>query len=208
MIGPLADEVGAGATSAPQGRSRGHGFCYAPIRKELLSDSEVLVSARFFSLRYLLLYEHTSYTCFAGGGFHGGLAPVAPFRDPLPPPIICCVLLLVGLLSCSCSLGSCVVVGGEVLPSHPSVSFQVLFQVTAGCFSLSLTVFLRSRDLRFTYSMFLLLYQGPKRVTRRINYFTQTIVLLFIVSTSALFVWKVSCLNLPATSRIRRAQQL
>lgn len=118
MIGTLADEVGAGATSAPQGRSRGHGFCYAPISKELLSDSEVLVSARFFSLRYLLLYEHTSYTCFAGGGFHGGLAPVAPFRDPLPPPIICCVLLLVGFLSCSSSLGSCAVVGGR--SSHPT----------------------------------------------------------------------------------------
>lgn len=34
-------------------------------------------------------------------------------------------------------------------------------------------------------------WQGPVRVVRRINYFTQTIVLLFIVSTSALFVWKV-----------------
>ncbi|CAN0191276.1 unnamed protein product [Scytosiphon promiscuus] len=38
--------------------------------------------------------------------------------------------------------------------------------------------------------------KGPVRVVRRINYFTQTIVLVFILTTSSLFVWKMVALSL------------
>lgn len=37
--------------------------------------------------------------------------------------------------------------------------------------------------------------QGPPRYTRRINYFTQSIVLTFIVVTSSLFTWKVGAVG-------------